>query len=213
MRLRDARIKAKELIGEDIPASTLRRWAAEGIISPPEVATNGATGDWPEDTVAQIVATWRALHWLMRPTRSDVRAAREIALEHVTNPQVFADRSLKVIEPKRHEREAWLIPDSTGAAEVLGQGYMLGGRLQPLVVTWGATYAKALYGWPLDKAAAVGYVYEAHNGELVRLEEPRIREADMDTLAVHFERPKPNVADNGKAPTASSLPAGAVEAQ
>lgn len=162
LKLKDARAKAAELTGEDIPASTIRRWATEGLVSSPSVAANGATGDWPETTVAEVVATWRALHtesWAGRPTREAVRQARKLLLEYRDNQQI-----------------------NDGNEDTL-----LGGRLEPLIVMWGTTFEKVRNGRPWDEPAEVRYTYQRlSNGKVTRLDQPKFKDAPKDSLALRF---------------------------
>lgn len=145
MTLLEVISKAKELTGEAIPAGTVRRWASEGLVPTPTKVpitgpSGGMRGDWPEESAAEVAATWRTLRgkWL-HPTREAVRVARMAALEIGEKPQGFID----------------LLSDGTASDGT--KGAFLGGELQSVIVTWGVAREKVMAGWPLDKPAAVAH--------------------------------------------------------
>jgi len=178
--LAEAQDEAERIMGERIPIGTLRRWCSEGLLPKPTLRVaspkGGTIGELPKDTPAEIVATWQALHsesWAGRPSREAVRQARELAIEHRDNPNIFTERAVPGVLPDGRE------------------GYLLGGRLQPFVVTWGTTYAKVLAHRPWNQPAQVSYIYQRSNDRWIRQNEPRFADAAADSLSLSFEIPKP----------------------
>lgn len=167
-------------LGVDIPPGTLRRWAAEGLISAPQRTQNphgrGRLSDWPETTVEEAAACWALRHFNTRwatPTVDAIKRTRRLVGKLRETPFDILKAGLK--------------PDGNRAM------FFFSYELHPLIVLWVTTVEKARHGWPIQKPAQVTFAWTIEGtpqaGTLKHtLVGVTLEAADRDVLQIHSER-------------------------
>lgn len=165
--------------GVDLPAGTLRRWAAEGIIPSPRRGQRadgrGTYADWPADTVAAAYVAHHLLRGPMRMPRRLLAQARQRATA-VYCSRVSLD-GLSVVEAGLRLRP-WVPADDPlrwvvdAAWEPAGpDAWVPRRRLSDdaqAVVIWRASYDLAINGWPPDEPVRVRFLGVAQNRYVLR---------------------------------------------
>ncbi|MGZ4883652.1 MAG: MerR family transcriptional regulator [Halobacteriota archaeon] len=169
-------------LGVTIPTGTLRRWAAEGLISAPTRTQNphgrGRLSDWPEPVVEEAAACWALRHlnttWAV-PSNDNIKRVRSLAHKLYETP---TDILTAVVRPD-------------GTRGVCFFSY----ELHPLIVLWATTVEKARHGWPILKPACVTFEWTIEGTPLegtlkTTLVRVRLEESDdgSNWLQVHSER-------------------------
>jgi hypothetical protein len=167
-------------LGLDIPAGTLRRWAAEGLISPPQRTQNphgrGRLSNWPEATLEEAAACWAVRHFNTRwatPTTDAIRQTRQLAE--------------KIRETPFDVLKAEIKPDGSRGM------FFFSYEMHPLVVLWVTAVEKARQGWAIQKPALVTFDWTIEGtpqaGTLkVTLVGVTLEAADKDVLQIKTKR-------------------------
>jgi len=167
-------------LGVDIPPGTLRRWAAEGLISPPQRTQNphgrGRLSDWPEASVEEAAACWALRHFNTRwatPTVDAIKRTRRLVGKLRDTPFDILKAGLK--------------PDGSRAM------FFFSYELHPLIVLWVTAVEKARRGWHIQKPAQVTFAWTIEGtpqaGTLKHtLVGVTLEAADRDVLQIHSER-------------------------
>lgn len=167
-------------LGITVPSGTLRRWAAEGLISAPKRIQNpegrGRLSDWPEASVEEAAACWAVRHLTTRGAPPSVETIREVR---------FLSRTL-------YERPFGIItgdvrPDGTRGL------YLFSSALHPLVINWAVTVEKVRRAWPVLKPARLTFRWtiegRQHEGTFkATYVDAKLEPSDRNTVSIHSER-------------------------
>ena len=127
-------------LGIDVPAGTLRRWAAEGLVTAPQRVQNpagrGRLSDWPETSVEEAAACWAVRHLTTRGASPNVETLQRVRL-----------LSRKLYETPFGIIRGDVKPDGTRGL------FLFSSELHPLVGNWAVTVEKVRRGWPVLKPA------------------------------------------------------------
>ncbi len=178
----DAVIDNLRALGITIPAGTLRRWAAEGLISGPKRSQNphgrGRLSDWPEASVEEAAACWALRHlntvWAV-PSNDNIKRVRSFAHRLYETPIGIMAGAVK--------------PDGTRGMCFFSY------ELHPLIVLWATTVEKARHGWPILRPARVTFEWTIEGTPREgtfkkKLVDVNLEKSDDDQnwLQVHSER-------------------------
>ncbi len=168
------------VLGLTIPAGTLRRWAAEGIVSAPRRTPNprgrGRLSDWPDKVVEEAAACWVLRHLGMRwakPTVENIKRVRALVHQLYQSP-------IGLWKPG-------VLPDGRRGM------FLFSYELHPLAVSWAVTIEKVRHNWRILKPARVTFSWTVEGTTLDRtlkltLADVAVNDADRDTLEVHSTR-------------------------
>ena len=162
-------------LGVTVPAGTIRRWSAEGLVPAPQRVQNpagrGRLSDWPEATVEEAAAVWALRHLntkVAAPTVDVITRVKRLV------PQVY---------DAPWELRAWAItPDGRRGI------YLASAELHPHLVLWVITLEKVRHGWPIVKPARLTVVWirgvNPDGTRLMRFEGMALEEADENGLRI-----------------------------
>ncbi len=129
-------------LGLMIPAGTIRRWSAEGLIPPPLRVQNpdgrGWLSDWPEATVEEAAAVWAVRHLNTK----------------VAAPTVDVIKEVKRLVPQVYEAP-WELRTWAVAPDGKRGIYLGSAELHPHLLLWVITIEKVRRNWPIVKPARV----------------------------------------------------------
>lgn len=167
-------------LGIDVPAGTLRRWAAEGLVTAPRRVQNpagrGRLSDWPETSVEEAAACWAVRHLTTRGAAPNVETMQRVRL-----------LSRKLSETPFGIITGDVKPDGTRGL------FLFSSALHPLVVNWAVTVEKVRRGWPVLKPARLTFRWTVagtpHEGTLkTALVDATLEPADRNSVSIHSER-------------------------
>lgn len=162
-------------LGLEIPAGTIRRWAAEGLIPAPLRVQNpvgrGRLSDWPDAAVEESACVWALRHLntkVATPTVAVIRKVKEL---------------VPVVYDAPWELRVW------GVARDGRRGiYLWSPELHPHLMLWVITREKARHRWPIIKPALVTMVWtreDAPEGaRSARFEGVKLEYADENGLRI-----------------------------
>ncbi len=167
-------------LGIDVPAGTLRRWAAEGLITAPKRIQNpegrGRLSDWPETSVEEAAACWAVRHLTTRGAPPTIETIRKVRLLSYT----LYERPFDIIRGD---------VKSDGTRSL----YLFSSALHPLVINWAVTVEKVRRAWPVLKPARLTFRWtiegREHEGTLKNtLAGITLEQADRNSVSIHSER-------------------------
>ena len=152
------RLKAVGLGPKELPRSTLRNWAREGLIPRPtpysKPGKQGRYRNWPEEAVEQAAAVWalrnlKSDRFLSRPPSNTIKRVKFEATDTYETFENDADFHHKI-----HNRSF----DPEGK-----EGYYLKSYdLHPFIVTWIATIEKVRHKMSVNEPANVIFDWKSH---------------------------------------------------
>ncbi len=162
-------------LGVTIPAGTIRRWSAEGLLPAPQRVQNpagrGRLSDWPDATVEEAAAVWALRHLNTKVAAPTVDVIVQVK------------RLVSLVYDAPWELRTWAVaPDGK-------RGIYLGSpALHPHLLLWVITVEKVRHYWPIVKPARVTMVWTrevAPDGtRAMRFEGITLAEADADGFRI-----------------------------